>query len=96
MENGRDITGRFNSDSGNTGRPKGSETHVKKEARALFMQIMEGQISHVEDALEDVYYKDKAKYIECLSKLMPYFLPKNHQMQIKLNVGKDLEDEKYE
>lgn len=61
---------------GNSGKPKGAETHVKKEARALFMDIMEGQVNHIEDSLEAVRKKDSARYLEVLSKLMPYFIPK--------------------
>lgn len=59
------------------GKPKGAETLVKKEARALFLSIMEGQVDNIEEALESVRIKDPAKYIELLSKLFPYFMPKH-------------------
>lgn len=66
---------------GQGGKPKGAETMVKKEARGLFLQIMEGEIDHVQDALDKVRQRDPARYLDILAKLMPFFIPK--QLEVK-------------
>ena len=44
---------------GEGGRPKGVENKVTQDAKALFMEIMEGQVPKVQQALEEVYNDDK-------------------------------------
>lgn len=63
-------------EKGNPGKPKGSESKVTKQAKELFLEIMEGEVDHIKDALESVRKKDKGKYLEVLSKFMPYFIAK--------------------
>jgi len=64
-----------------SGKKKGSENQTTKDARALFTKIMEGQVDHVEEALDKVRAKSPFNYILCFSKLAPYFMPK--QIDIK-------------
>jgi hypothetical protein len=61
---------------GNAGKPKGAVNKVTQEARELFKTIMEGQVPNIESALNEVRANDKGKYLEVLSKLLPYFIPK--------------------
>ena len=63
-------------EKGNPGRPKGILNKSTAKGRELFMQIMEGQIDHVEGALQVVKMEDPAKYLDLISKLLPYFMPK--------------------
>lgn len=67
---------------GSPGKPKGAITEVKKDARALFLKIMEGQVENIEESLDMILVKDRVRYIECLAKLMPYFLPKKLDVNV--------------
>lgn len=58
------------------GRPLGSTNKKPNAARQLFIYIMEGQVSKIEEALKKVEEVDPAKYLELLSKFFPYFVPK--------------------
>lgn len=66
---------------GNAGKPKGAVNHTTKQARELFVSIMEGQVDHINDSLEAIRKKDKAKYLDCLSKFFPYFIPKKVEIE---------------
>ena len=61
---------------GNPGKPKGAVAKTTAKGRELFLEVMEGQIDHVEEALTTVKQRDPAKYLDLLSKLLPYFMPK--------------------
>jgi hypothetical protein len=58
------------------GKPKGAENKTTKEAKQLFVNIMQGEIDNIKDALEKVKKKDPAAYLNVLSKFYPYFMPK--------------------
>ena len=62
--------------SGNTGKPKGAKNKTTVAAKALFYEIMDGEIGNIKQALDKVRDKNPAMYLMTLSKLMPYFLPK--------------------
>ena len=61
---------------GNPGKLAGSEMKSTKKAKELFLDIMEGEVDHIQIALKDVREFDSAKYLDVLSKLFPYFMPK--------------------
>ncbi len=61
---------------GNPGKPKGAISKPTKDAKALFVHIMEGQVPEIERALKDIRDKSAYNYIVCITKLMPYFMPK--------------------
>jgi len=63
--------------SGNKdGRPKGSSNRTTKEAREFFTKVVQGQFDNIEGAMQELYEKDKARYIDSLTKLVQYVLPK--------------------
>ena len=76
-------------EAGNKGKPKGAQAKVTKEARLLFIEIMQGQVPHVQEAFEKLK-SDPEKYINCLSKLFPYFMPKKLDMT---SDGKPIENQ---
>jgi hypothetical protein len=65
---------------GEGGKPKGAQSKVTKEARLLFIEIMQGQVPNVQTSLNNLKAKDDEKYLNCLSKLFPYFMPKKLDM----------------
>lgn len=88
---------------GNKGKPKGADNLVTRKAKEIFAEVMAGEVSNVQSALMEVYEKDKAKYIDCLSKLLPYFMPKKVEMdhnipedsgiEVVVNVTKDVRNQ---
>jgi hypothetical protein len=67
--------------SGNpAGKPKGAEARTTKEAKELFISIMNGEVDNIKDSFDKIRKKDPAKYLDVLAKLFPYFMPK--QMEI--------------
>lgn len=77
--------------SGNPGKPKGAQTKTTKEAKELFIGIMEGQVGNVQKALQDLYNSgDKEAYLNCLSKFFPYFIPKKTEVSGALDLGGEI------
>lgn len=74
---------------GEGGRPKGVENKVTQDTKALFKEIMEGQVPKVQEALNELYKKDKAAFLKYLAALMPYFIPKKTDVTSN---GKELND----
>jgi hypothetical protein len=71
--------------SGNpAGRPKGSQDKVTRQTRQLFMSIMEGQVDYIEDALDRIRENDDEKYIKALTGLLPYFMPKQQEIDVSM------------
>lgn len=69
--------------SGNpAGRPKGAKDRVTAEARALFVSIMEGEVQHIEDALDGLRTESSEKYLKALAALFPYFMPKQVHTEV--------------
>lgn len=58
------------------GRQKGTGNKTTAQAQELFVGILQGQSSKVEDALNEVYKTDKAKFLELYAKYAQYFVPK--------------------
>jgi len=58
------------------GKPKGALNKTTKEAKELLDHILFGRIDSINDALDKLETKDPAKYIEAITKLLVYVLPK--------------------
>lgn len=67
---------------GNPGKQPGTENKTTRDAKQLFLTIMEGEVDHIEKALETLREKNPDVYLTCLSKLFPYFMPKKLQVDI--------------
>jgi hypothetical protein len=63
-------------------RPKGSKNNVTKEARETLTELFNGELKHVQTALNEVREHSPSKYLELLSKFMPYWLPKMTEIEI--------------
>lgn len=61
---------------GQGGKPKGAVNKTTKEARELFISIMNGEIEHIEEALSRIRADKPDKYLDSLSKLFQYTMPK--------------------
>lgn len=70
---------------GNPGKPKGAEARTTKEAKELFMAIMGGEIDFIKDSLEKIRQKDPARYLDVLAKLLPYFIPRQVDIDLSGN-----------
>jgi len=57
-------------------RPKGTPNRTTKEAREFLSALMDGEIEHIKTALECVRKDNPYKYIELLTRIMPYWMPK--------------------
>jgi mannose/fructose/N-acetylgalactosamine-specific phosphotransferase system component IID len=73
------------------GKQIGSLNKTTKQSQELFMKIMNGQVKYIEPALKQIYEDDPEKYVNALSKLFQYFMPRktditsgDEKIQIKL------------
>jgi len=58
------------------GRKKGIPNKSTGKAKALFMEIMSGNVNKFKGALDYLYAKDKIKWLDVVSKFFPYYLPR--------------------
>jgi len=61
---------------GEGGKPKGAVNRTTKEAKEFLEFIMFGQMENMNKALNTLYTKDQARYLDACSKLFTYVLPK--------------------
>ena len=65
---------------GKSGNPKGREPGTQnittKQARELFISVMNGEVDNIKDALQKIRTKDPSRYIDALAKLFQYTMPK--------------------
>ena len=66
------------------GRQKGSKNKVSREARELFLQIMEGEVSNIKESLAILRENDDKDYLKALSSFMPYFMPKQVEQEVTI------------
>ena len=57
-------------------RNKGSLNKVTQETKKVLQTVLEGQIDRIELALDKVYERDTTTYLQIITKLLPYLLPK--------------------
>lgn len=70
------TNGSFKKGDGRKRRPKGAINRTTKEAHELFMFIMNRQVDNIEGALIKINREDPDKYINALSKLLQYYIPR--------------------
>lgn len=58
------------------GKPKGALNRTTKEAKEFLEFIMFGQMENMQSALNTLYKKDQARYLDACSKMFAYVLPK--------------------
>lgn len=58
------------------GRPKGSQNKATAAARESFAALVEANLPKLQEALDAVYEKDKAKFVDLFLGLAEYVLPK--------------------
>lgn len=79
---------------GNKGKPKGAENKTTKQAREIFVSIMEGEVDNIKDSLDRIRKKDHGKYLEVLAKFFPYFIPKKLEVDaptgLQINVNRKI------
>jgi hypothetical protein len=69
-------------------RPKGSQNIATKEAREHIKTLFIGELDHIQTALKEVRKDNPGKYLELLSKFMPYWLPKMTEVALNSNEPK--------
>ena len=57
------------------GKPKGVENKVTKQSKELFVQILEGEVQHIQQAFAEVRQDDPSKYLDLFAKYAKYFVP---------------------
>lgn len=57
-------------------KPKGAVNRTTKEAKEFLEFVMYGQMENMKEALDGLYKKDPARYLDACSKLFAYVLPK--------------------
>jgi len=67
------------------GRTKGALNKVTQETRILFKSIMEGEVPHIQKALEELRAEGPGHYIRAITGLLPYFLPKQTEIELKVH-----------
>lgn len=68
------------------GRKRGTPNRTTAEAREVFNQILNQEIDNITEALAKVRAKDNYKYIDVLSKLLAYYLPKAQTIDLTANL----------
>lgn len=73
--------------SGNPdGRRKGAANRTTAEAREVFNSILNNELDNITEALAQVRSKDNFKYLDVLSKLLAYYLPKAQIIDLTANL----------
>jgi len=71
--------------SGNpNGRPKGANNKITAAAREMFLDIMEGELDHVQEQLECLRRESSRDYLKALAAFLPYFLPKQTESEVTI------------
>jgi len=50
----------------------------------LFVQVMEGEMQNIQNSLAILRENSDEKYLKALSSMMPYFMPKQSETEIKV------------
>lgn len=78
-------------ESGNVnGRPQGATDKAQKDIKQAYQSLVEGNLSNIENWLNDVAAKDPAKALDFMLRLSEYILPKMKATELTGADGKDL------
>jgi ATP-dependent Zn protease len=58
------------------GRPKGSSNKITTEVRECVSKLIEEEVPRLKEALDEVRKESPARYVELVTKLLPYVAPK--------------------
>lgn len=50
----------------------------------MFLDIMEGELEHVKDHLNQLRHDSSKDYLKTLAQFLPYFLPKMVEAEVKI------------
>ena len=64
------------------GRPKGSSNKITTEVRECVSQLLYEEVTKLKTALDEVRQESPSKYIELVTKLLPYVAPKLSSIQV--------------
>jgi len=67
---------------GNSGKPKGALGKTTKEARELYLKVIEGEGDYIKEALSKLREEDTFKYLQVVSKFTQYVLPKLKEVTV--------------
>lgn len=76
-------TGRIKTRKGVTNTKKNSEFKQAKAVRTLYQHLVEANIPAIQDALDEVRKENPAKFIELVTSLSEYVLPKLSRQEVK-------------
>jgi hypothetical protein len=68
---------------GNPGKPKGAQAKTTKETKEALALIVQGEIDQITESLHKIRKEDPAKYLDLLSKLLPYVVPRQSELDLK-------------
>lgn len=64
-------------ESGNLmGKAPGTLSHTTREAKVILNNILYGELENIRESLQEVRTKDHARYLDCVSKLLAYVIPR--------------------
>jgi len=69
------------------GRPAGAKNQTSKQAKELYLKVIEGQSEHIEEAFNELRKKDVYQYLNTLNKFASYVIPKLTEQEINPNKG---------
>jgi hypothetical protein len=67
------------------GRPKGTPNRTTAEAKELLNSILFSELDYIRAALTKVRTKDSYRYLELMSRLLAYVLPKSQAIDLNMN-----------
>lgn len=76
--------------SGNpTGRPTGAKDKTQVETKAIFQQIVEGNIENFQSWIDEVAKRNPERAFDMVVKLMEFTLPKLKAVELKTDIDNE-------
>jgi hypothetical protein len=58
------------------GRGRGTPNVTTREARLVLNNVLFGELENIKESLQEVRTKDHARYLDCVSKLLSFVIPR--------------------